>query len=631
MPTGGVLGTGASALLAFQRAMSTVGHNVANATTPGYSRQRVEFEARPGQPGRISVGQGVDVSSLRRLADGLVYARQLDSAGEMGRLTQMSGLSSRVDKLISDPTTGLATAWSGFFSAAKGVVADPTSTAARSQMLTTGGQLAARWRMLDGNLAQLGNEVEASLKDNITAANQLAGEIANLNRDIIASGANASPDLLDQRDLRVGQLAALVGAEGVLQDDGAMNVFTTGGQPMVLGARAMQLSTVADPYQANRAQLAVQTPAGSVPLPAGSVSGAIGGLLEFRSHVLDPARAELGRLATAFADTINATQRGGIDYAGNPGADFFTLPDPKVYAHSGNAAASTASFATSVADVGALTGNNLVLRFDGAAWTAERADTGQAVAMTGTGTGADPFVVEGVELVLSGTPAAGDRFMLQPTAAAAAGIQLALTDPGQIAAAAPLKVGLDAGNIGNVTGGTASVTDPALFAGFTSATISFIDATTYTINGGPPLTYTPGSAISDPASGWSLVLKGNPAAGDDFTLGRTGPRSSDNANARLLAAVDGKAVLDGGRTDVTAAMSQLTARVGGDARHAQLNLDAQQALDDQVLAERESISGVNLDEEATNMLRFQQAYQAASQVIATADTMFQALLAAVRR
>lgn len=629
MPTGGVLGTGASALLAFQRAMSTVGHNVANATTPGYSRQRVEFEARAGQPGRISIGQGVDVANLRRLADGLVYARQLDSAGEMGRLTQMSGLSSRVDKLITDPTTGLATSWSNFFSAAKGVVADPTSTAARSQMLTTGGQLATRWRSLDGNLAQLGNEVEASLKDNITAANQLAGEIANLNRDIIASGDNASPDLLDQRDLRVGQLSALVGAEGVLQDDGAMNVFTIGGQPMVLGARAMQLSTVADPYQANRAQLAVQSPAGPVPLPAGSVSGAIGGLLEFRSNVLDPARAELGRLATAFAETFNATQRGGIDYAGNPGADFFTLPDPKVYPHSGNAAASTASFTTSVADVGALTGNNLVLRFDGAAWSAARADTGQAVVMAGTGTGADPFVVEGVELVLSGSAVAGDRFLLQPTTAAAANIQLALTDPGQIAAAAPMTVGLDAGNIGNVSGGTASVTDPALFAGFTNANISFLDANTYTIDGGPPIAYAPGDTIT--GSGWSLVLKGNPAAGDEINLGRTGPRSSDNANARLLAAVDAKAVLNGGRTDVTAAMSQLTARVGGDARHAQLNLDAQQVMDDQILAERESVSGVNLDEEATNMLRYQQAYQAAAQVIATADTMFQALLGAVRR
>lgn len=625
----GVLGTGASALLAFQRAMGTVGHNVANAATPGYSRQRVEFEARPGLPGRITIGQGVDVGNLRRLADSLVFARQLDSAGEMGRLTQLSGLSSRVDKLVSDPVTGLATSWSAFFSAAKGVVADPTSNAARSQMLTTGGQLAARWRMLDSNLTQIGNDVEASLKDKVAAANQLAGEIANLNRDIVSSGSNVSPDLIDQRDLRVGQLAALVGGQTVLQDDGAMNVFTTGGQPMVLGARALQLSTAPDPYQANRLQLALQTPTGAVPLPAGTVSGEVGGLLEFRSNVLDPARAELGRLATAFADTINAVQRGGIDYAGNPGSDFFTMPAPQINAHAGNNSASTTSFATSVADAGALTGANVVLRYDGTNWSASRADTGQPLTMTGAGTTLSPFEVEGVALVVSGTATAGDRFLLQPTAAASAGIQLALTDPGQIAAAGPITIGLDPANIGNVSGGTATVTNPALFAGFAGATINFIDANTYTLNGGPPIAYMPGDTIA--GTGWSLVLNGNPAAGDEITLGNTGARSSDNANARLLMGVDNKAVLDNGRTGLTAAMSQLTARVGGDARHAQLNLDAQQAIDDQATAERESVSGVNLDEEATDMLRFQQAYQAAAQVIATADTMFQSLLAAVRR
>lgn len=625
----GVLGTGTSALIAFQRALATVGHNVANAATPGYSRQRVEFVARPGEASHLSIGQGVDVDNLRRLADGLVFARQLDSAGEMGRLTQMSGLSSRVDGLITGADTGLSSAWAGFFNAAKGVVANPTSSAARDQLLASGKQLTTRWNMLDSQLGQIGNDVESSLRDRIESANRLAGEIANLNRDIVSAGATVAPDLLDQRDLRAGQLAALVGAETVLQDNGAMNVFTTGGQPMVLGNKAMQLAAVSDPYQANRSQLAVRTDAGTVPLPAGAVSGEIGGLLEFRSHVLDPARAELGRLATAFADTFNAVQRGGIDYAGNPGSDFFNLPPPQLNAHAGNDPASTASFSASIGDVGALTGNNLVLRFDGSNWNAARADTGQAVAMTGTGSAADPFVVDGVELVLSGGAAAGDRFLLQPTAAASAGITLALDDGDRIAAAAPMTVGLDTGNTGNISGGNAQITDPVLFAGFSGANIAFLDANTYSIDGGPPIAYTPGATLN--GSGWSLTLNGTPAAGDEINLGRTGPRSADNGNARLLAVVDAKDVMNGGTTDVTAAISQLAGRVGGDARHAKLNLDAQQAIDEQTSAERESISGVNLDEEAADMMRFQQAYQAAAQVIATADTMFQTLLSAVRR
>ncbi len=623
----GVLGTGTSALLAFQRAMSTVGHNVANAATPGYSRQRVELEARPGQPTRISIGQGVDVNQLRRLADGLVFARQLDSAGEMGRLSQMSALSSRVDKFITDPATSMSAAWANFFSATKAVVAEPTATAARTQMLTAGEQLANRWKMLDSHLTQLGQDTEATLQDKVTSANRLANEIAGLNRSIIASGGNASPDLLDQRDLRVGQLAALVGAETVMQDDGSMNIFTAGGQPMVLGAMAMQLTTSPDPYQANRAQLAIATPSGPVPLPIGAVSGEIGGLMEFRTSVLDPARAEMGRLATAFVETFNATQRAGVDYAGNPGADFFSLPPPQVNGH--NANTGSASFSTQISDVGALTGNNLMLRFDGANWTAHRADTGQSVAISGAGTTANPLLVDGVSLVASGTAAPGDRFMLHPTDSAIAGMQTLLTDPEQIAAASPMTIALDQRNIGSISGGTPKVTDPTLFAAFSTSTISFLDASTYSIDGGPPVAYTPGDTIN--GSGWSLVLNGNPAAGDEIVLGRTGARSQDNSNARLLAGVDSQAVLNGGRLDVTAGLSQLTARVGGDARHNALSLEAQQAIDDQATAERESVSGVNLDEEAANMLRFQQAYQAAAQIIATADSMFQSLLAAVAR
>ncbi len=628
MPTG-VLGTGTSALMAFQRALATVGHNVANAATPGYSRQRVEFVARPGQASQFGVGQGVDVDSLRRLADGLVYARQLDSASEMGRLTQMSGLASRVDGLITGTDTGLSTVWSGFFNAAKGVMANPTSSAARDQMLASGKQLATRWNLLDNQLGQIGNDVESSLKDRVDSANRLAGELANLNRDIVAAGPNVAPDLLDQRDLRAGQLAALVGAETIMQDNGAMNVFTTGGQPMVLGTKAMQLTVMPDPYQASRSQLAVQTDAGAVVLPNGALSGEIGGLLEFRSGVLDPARAELGRLATAFAMTFNQVQRGGTDYAGNPGSDLFTLPPPQVNSHAGNDPASSASFTASVGNVGALTGKNVVLNFDGTSWSAARADTGQVMPMTGTGASGDPFVVDGVELLLSGTAVAGDRFLLQPTATAAAGIRLAVDDSSKIAAASPMSVGLDTANTGDITGGAAQITNPALYASFTSANITFLDANTYSVDGGPPTAYSPGAAIV--GSGWSLVLNGTPAAGDEINLGRTGPRSSDNGNARLLAVVDAKDVLNGGTTDVTAGISQLAGRVGGDARQAKLNLNAQQAIDNQVSAERESVSGVNLDEEAADMMRFQQAYQAAAQVIATADTMFQTLLSAVRR
>lgn len=496
----GILSTGTSALLAFQRALGTVGHNVANAATPGYSRQRVDLAARPGQATSVgAIGQGVDVARLQRLADGLVFARQVDSSGELGRLSQLSSLSGRVDGLVSDPATGLSTQWSSFFNAAKGVTADPASPIARGQLLSAADQLATRWRSLDGQLATLETETNQRLQGKVGDANVLAGEIAALNQTIAAAGGNAAPDLLDARAQRIDQLATLVGAQTVAQDDGAINVFTSGGQSLVLGNRAMTLTTVTDPFRPDRLQVALQGSGGKMRLPPSSVSGELGGLLEFRDRVLDPTRAELGRLATAFAESANATQRAGVDYNGIAGANLFTFAPPRVDARSGNIGSATLT--ASVDDLGALKGNDLVLRFDGA-WSATRADTGEAMAMSGSGTSVDPFRVAGIALVLGGAPAIGDRYALRPTADVAASLRVALTDPAQVAAAVPLQVRADTGNLGDARAASTTVTDAAAFAGFTGATIDFIDDANYTINGAGPYAYTAGSAIADPAAGW---------------------------------------------------------------------------------------------------------------------------------
>ena len=622
-----VLSTGTSALLAFQRALGTVSHNVANVNTEGYSRQRVDLEARPGQTtGAGYIGAGVSIQKLQRLADGLNFARQVDSSGELGRLRQLGAYADRIDSLFSNSTTGLTQPWSNFFASVKGVVSEPGSGVARQAMLNSADQLATRFRSMDTQLTSMGTEADQRLAADVDVANQLASEIAKLNEQIITSGSNASPDLIDQRDLRIDKLAALTGAQVVPQDDGSLNVFS-GGQPLVVGARAGKLTLTQDPYRADRKQLAMDTPSGAVRLPPGTMSGEIGGLLEFRDRVLDPARAELGRMATAFATTFNAQQRAGVDYNGNPGQDLFSIPAPPVDANVANTG--TASFSASVSDVGALKGPDVELKFSGGAWSAVRVGTGQPLAMTGSGTSADPFVVEGISLTVSGSPANGDRFNLRPTSAAAGGLQLIQRDPNAIAAASPLRAQVDPTNLGNAKPAGMQVTDATQFASFTTAQIDFIDANNYPLDGAGPYAYTPGATIS--GSGWSMTLDGMPGAGDSFTLSRTPPRSTDNSNARLLAGVDERSVLDGGTTGITGGLARLTARLGAESQNAQMNLDAQQVLHDQVVAERDSVSGVNLDEEAADMLRYQQAYQAAAQVIATADTMFQTLLGAVRR
>ena len=623
-----LLATGSSALIAFQRALSTVGHNVANINTPGYSRQRVELEARDATYfGYGYQGNGVQIVDVRRMADSLATSRLLDSGGELARLQQLSTLSSRLDQLFSEKATGISAPWSSFFDSVNALSSNAAGSADRESVLAQANALVTRFRQIDQHLDGLDTEVNAGLTAATGEVNRLAKEIAQLNGQI---GGSSSPsgDLLDRRDQLISELVAFTGGNAATQDGGLVNVFSAGGQPLVVGAAASTLVTVPDPYRPERLQVALETNGQRVTLDKRALGGQIGGLVEFRTTVLDPAMAELGRIATSLAQTFNEGHRAGMDQYGQMGADFFTLPAPRLSSNANNTG--NASLTTSVGNVAGLNAQNVLLRFDGAAWVATHPDTGASIPMTGTGTAADPLVVNGIEVVLaSGTPAANDRFLLQPTAGAAGNLGVAITDPGRIAAATPVKATTDLANTGSGKLSGLKVTDAANAGLLAPADIEFLDATQYTINGTGPFAYTPGQTIA--YNGWSVVLDGAPAAGDTFSVGPTGANSSDNGNAKLLSNLDDARVLNGGTLTLNGAIGGLTTQVGSAARQADYSAQAQQVIHDQAQAARDAVSGVNLDEEAADLMRLQQAYQAASQIIATADTLFQSLLAATRR
>ncbi|GAB3738615.1 flagellar hook-associated protein FlgK [Silanimonas algicola] len=624
-----ILGNGTSALLAFQRALATSSHNIANATVEGYTRQRVELSNRAGDGLRNNyVGAGVQIAGITRLSDTLVTNRLLDSQGEIGRLELVNGFALRIDQLFTDATTGLAQPFSAFFDAAQGVAAEPASQAARTELLGRAEALVARFDQLQGGLDQIDREINARLAGGAEEVNRLASEIARLNVEISRNGpANASPDLLDQRDRLVSQVATLTGVTTLPQEDGALNVFTTGGQPIVVGANASRFITVQDDFRNDRVVLALETTTGTVRLGAGSIAGELGGALSSRAELVDAGRAELGRIAATLAEIVNGQSAAGLDLNGNVGTDFFALAAPIPLANRNNTG--TATLAVDIADVGALDGVPLEFRFDGANWSARRGDTGAPVALAGLGTVASPFVVNGIEVVVSGAAAANDRFLIEPTSNAARDIAVAVNDPNRIAAASRIRPSADLTNLGQGRVVSLAVLDPANAALTTPATIQFLTPTTFSLNGGPAQAYTPGANID--ANGWRLVLDGVPRAGDTFRVGANVSNSSDNTNMRAWAQLDDARVLGGGANSLNDALVAQTTRIGSAARESSFSLDSQKAIDEALVQQRESLSGVNLDEEAADLLRFQQAYQAAAQVISIADTIFQTFLQAVRR
>ncbi|MGB1581962.1 MAG: FlgK family flagellar hook-associated protein, partial [Nevskiales bacterium] len=497
-------------------------------------------------------------------------------------------------------------------------------------MLEEANSLVSRGQLLYNQLSQLDSEANQQISHIKDDANNILGDIASLNRSIAlaeASAAGSPPnDLMDERDRQLTALSELMSISTVTQDDGAINVFASNGQPLVVGQQASRLLTVSDPFGGGRQELALQTPAG--PQPLGMIDGGVlGGIQSFRDNVLDPALARLGRIVSSVALAANQQQAQGIDLYGNPGADLFNLPDFQADKFSGNTG--TADLTAAFNDPAALGTEAFELRFDGANWTAIGLSSGSSLNVTGSGTPADPLQVQGMAVTVSGAAAAGDRFELIPGREALGSLSVAMTDPSGIAAAAPIRTSAAVSNLGSASINAGTVTDinnPDLT---TPATISFIDANNYTIDGNGPFAYTSGDAIS--ANGWQVNISGTPAAGDSFTVTPTPAGSSDNRNALSFGSLGDINLLDGGSASITGAHSAMVASVGTQTRSADIQLGAQAAVRNELQSRLEAVSGVNLDEEAANLIKFQQSYQAAAQVIATADTLFQSLLAAVRR
>jgi flagellar hook-associated protein 1 FlgK len=461
--------------------------------------------------------------------------------------------------------------------------------------------------------------------------NTLAEGIARLNNEITSAtartGGQPPNDLLDQRDRLLDQLSEKVAVNVVRQDGGTVNVFVGSGQPLVLGGDVNELTTVQDQYDSSRLTIALQTPGSSVDISRNISGGVLGGLMDFRTEQLDPAHNALGRIAVALTDVVNAQHHEGIDLSGALGGDLFEVGDAQGLASILNTGSGTLSVTRT--DVGALTGRDYILEMTSGGWELRDSLTGASVPMTGTGTAADPFVVDGLEIEVGGTADTGDSFLIRPTSGAITDMKVLISDPSKIAAAAPIRSAADTGNSGSGAISAGEVLDSADAQLRSPVTIEFTSATTYSINGAGSFTYTDGGNID--VNGWRVQITGNPAAGDTFTVTDNTSGTGDNRNALLLADALKSPVLNNGTTSLGSAVGEFVGGIGVATRQAQVNRDAQNVVYEESLAAKEAVSGVNLDEEAANLLKYQQAYQAAAQLIRVADTMFQTLLAATER
>lgn len=741
-----ILNIGQTALAAAQMGISTTGHNIANAGTPGYNRQVVLQSANaPQLLGGSFVGQGVSISQIQRQYDAFISQQVNATQTTKNQADAYYSQIQQINNLIADPTAGVTPALQEFFTSIQNLSASPNGTAgaaARQAVLSSAQSLAGRFNSLQTRLDEIRENVNGQIGGAISQINTYATQVASLNETIAKSvSTTGSPpnDLLDQRDQLITEMSKYTKVT-VIPQDNKYNVFIGNGQPLVLGGVVNQLELSVSKTDSTRAEVSYSANGTSVQIAEnGLPGGVLGGLFDFRANTLDPAQNAIGRVAIGIATAFNEQHALGQDLNGATGGKFFNIPQPITTPSTSNT--TNADVNATISDVSALTTSDYRLQVTSPGnYRIIRVSDGQTQTAT-----SQPIRVDGITMEFpqppATQPAAGDEFLIRPTLAAAAGFSVDMIDPSKIAVAAAIKTAAPTTNIGNgkisvgtvdsavasaSTSATATISPVKTDSSFSASSVTPPVTLTYsggsltgfpagvsvsvtvgatTTNYAPPATvpYTNGAKISfsglnftiqnssgAPAngdtftvspsvpvaaskltfnsagntltgfpananvtvtrgttsttypagsavpyfdgatysySGTSFTLSGTPSNSDVFNISANVTGSGDNRNALLLAGIQTKNSMVGSTTTIQGAYAQFVSQVGNKTHELGITTASEATLLKNATDNQQSISGVNLDEEAANLLKYQQAYQAAGKLMQIASQLFDAILA----
>jgi len=551
-----LLNTATSALVSYQRALATTGHNIANATTEGYRRQTTSLASNtPEFVGSGFVGRGVHVATISRAYDQFLYQQVIARNALAKEQDAYVGIAGQLDATFADPDAGISSVLDTFFNSIQDMASNPTSIPARQVVLSEASSLAERFHALNRQISELRTSVNGQISAAVVEMNELTKGIADLNVAIVRatgeSGGKPPNDLLDQREVLVQKLSDFTSVTTLVQEDNSMNVFIGSGQSVVLGSSYNKLVVINDDFDSRDKQIALDVNGIQSKITDQINGGSVGGLLSVKKEVVDLAQASLGQIATAITSQFNQQHQLGDDLNGNPGALFFTdiLASAPLALSNSNNDPSSGTISITIDDVNQLHASDYRLNYNGSSNSfslIRLADNSIVNASIPLASFPVSLASEGITLTLNGSVANGDSFLIRPTYYAAAKFDVNISDPTAIAAA------------------------------------------------------------------------------------ETGTAVGNNANALALAQLQVSRSMNNGSTTYQESYATLVADVGVKTNRAMVNGQAQHALFENAMQSLEGVSGVNLDEEAANLMKFQQAYQASARLVTTADTIFQSLLNAFR-
>ncbi|WP_313290505.1 flagellar hook-associated protein FlgK [Stutzerimonas nitrititolerans] len=681
-----LLNIGLSGLSASKTQLSITGHNITNVNTPGFSRQNAsQATTSPQFSGAGYIGSGTTLVDVRRTYSEFLTNQVRSSTALNSDVAAYKSQIDQLDSLLAGSTTGITPSLQSFFSALQTAAEDPANIPARQLVLAEAEGLARRFNTVYDRLSEQNSFTNKQMAAVTDQVNRLAGSIGSLNEAIAVAAANGKQpnDLLDARDEAVRQLSSYIGVTVVPQDDSSFNIFIGSGQPLVVGSSVARLEVVPGQGDPNRHEVQFISGGSRQGITSQITGGELGGLIRYREEVLDSTMNSLGRLALAVSDQINSQLGQGLDLKGQVGSALFgdyndpALAKLRVNAFSGNS--SSAQPALNITDTSQLTTSDYLMEYDGTSYKVRRLSDNQPMTVTAAADGTLSITDkngrdQGFQIV-PGTPApaAGDKFTLQPTRRGATDISAILDQADQLAFASPVRA---ESNLQNA--GTGTISQPDMVSAPSPIDLGELNAAfgsglelTATVNADGSYTLTDAGSLP---AGWSYVdengnplttaptlqsgnsnsvrlaytgasgetyqfdfsVSGRPQTGDSFSLTFNQSGVSDNRNALKLADLQSKQTVGvdgsvaGSGFSFTDGYGELVERVGTLTAQARMDNEATGAILKQATDNRDSLSAVNLDEEAANLIKFEQYYNASAQIIQVARSLFDTLISSFR-
>lgn len=668
-----LLNIGMSGLAASHASLVTTGNNISNVDTVGYSRQQtVQGSKGSIQYGNVFIGTGTTLADVRRVYNSYLDSQLQTTTSLNGDAQAYLGQATQLDKLLSDSGTGITKTLQSFFSSLQTLSANSNDNAARQALLTNAQGLSGRFNTLSRQLTQQSTYINDQLGSMAEQVNKLASTVAAYNKKINeVSGSGGTPnELLDQRTETIRQLNELIGTQ-VTQTEGQLDIYLGSGQPLVVGDTVNKLRVGVDPSDPSRSSIIMDRNGSSIDITNVMSGGEIGGLVRYRNEVLTPAVNDLGRIAMVVADQVNKQLGQGLDQNGNFGAALFNninsaaAISQRSIANADNDPAS-GNLNVTIKDTSKLQASDYQVSITATGYNVRRLsdNTNMGNFAFATPPAADP-VIDGFSLSLNaGSVTAGDSFKITPSRSAAADMTTVMTDAKTLATAAPLTSTKASGNDGTGAVSQAKLNtaldiyDPAQRLEVQTAVkasmpvrMLMTSATAYEVfdakgtsigtgnivpgqnndlNIAVPYTDAGGNAKTFSVG---MTVSGSPASGDSFNISMTSADSTDNRNAQALLGLQTKATVGATATNpgvsFTDAYGGLVSNVGSQAKQAQMDGTATDTILTGARNARDSMSGVDLDEEAGNLTKYQQYYTASSQIIKAAQETFSTLINAL--